>query len=371
MVAFGGRLGLACRVMRQICIVAIALVLAVPAYAQKKKKQEMPPEQAEAIKKFQEGQELEKAGQYDEAIAKYQEAFELFPDPGLYGRIAAAYQLKGNANKDFEAYRKAIEAYQKLLELLPEGTDEKTIAQINERIASLEAAIKAEEERKKKEEEDAKQRKLEDERKRQEAELEKQKEKERLEGMRPAFDAMVVSGVDQDISAVARLIAGGFLGWGRFALEGHLAFEGFLRVDNAKGVSGRSIGLDLGTRIGLGSRPNFQGPFVSLGGSFGLYGGKPRERKLDDEMEICQGFDSPEDPGSCSFDIDKNITGRFGLGYGFAASDFTTVAARLDFTYWLFSVDGTQGAGSVPAARVEKPQQTFSILLGLEFMRWF
>lgn len=356
--------------MRQTLIAVVALLIAVPAaYAQNDKK--MPPEQVEAIKIFKEGQELEKAGKYDEAIAKYEEAFELFPDPGLYGRIAGAYQLKGNANNDFEAYRKAIEAYQKLLEVLPEGTDEATINQINERITSLEEAIKAEEERKKKEEEDARQKKLEEERQRQEAELEKQRQKERFEGMRPAFDAMVVSGVDQDISAVARLIAGGFLGWGRFALEGHLAFEGFLRVDNTKGVSGRSVGLDLGTRIGLGSGPNFRGPFLSLGGSFGLYGGKPRERKLADAMETCQGFDSPEDPGSCAFDIDKNITGRFGFGYGFAASDKTTVAARLDLTYWMFSVDGTQGAGSVPAARVDKPQGSFSVLLGLEFMRWF
>lgn len=358
--------------MRKILIATIALLIAVPAaYAQDDKKKEMPPEQIEAIKLFKEGQALEKTGDYDGAIAKYQAAFDLFPDPGLYGRIAAAYQLKGNATKDFDAYQKAIEAYKKLLELLPETTDPATVTQINERIASLETAIKTEEERKKKEAEDAKQRKLEEERERQESELAKKREKERLEGMRPAFDAMVVSGVDQDVSAVARLIAGGFLGWGRFALEAHLAFEGFLRVNNDKGVSGRSVGLDLGTRIGLGSQPNFQGPFLSLGGSFGLYGGKPRERKLADAMEICQGFDSPEDPGSCAFDIDKNITGRFGFGYGFAASDKTTVAARLDFTYWLFSVDGTQGAGSVPAARVEKPQQSFSILLGLEFMRWF
>jgi hypothetical protein len=37
----------------------------------------------------------------------------------------------------------------------------------------------------------------------------------------------------------------------------------------------------------------------------------------------------------------------------------------------LFSVDGSQSAGSVPAARVDKPQQSYSILVGLEFMRWF
>lgn len=362
--------------MRKILIASLALMIAVPAaFGQPKDKdkqpQEQPPEQVEAIKLFKEGQELEKAGKYDEAIAKYEEAFKLYPDALLYARVAQAYQLKGNANKDFDAYRKAIEAYNKLLELLPEGTPEDQLAKVREQITSLEEAIQAEEERKKREEEEAKQKRIDEEKQRQEAELEKKRQQERLEGMRPAFNAMVVSGVDQDVSAIARLIAGGFLGWGRFALEGHLTFEGFLRVDNDKGVSGRSVGLDLGTRIGLGSEPNFRGPFLSLGGSFGLYSGKPRERKLADAMETCQGFDSPEDPGSCAFDIDKNITGRFGFGYGFAASDKTTVAARLDFTYWLFSVDGQQGAGSVPAARVDKPQASYSVLVGLEFMRWF
>jgi tetratricopeptide (TPR) repeat protein len=364
--------------MLRIAIASLALMIAVPAaVAQPKDKKQPPsekeqaPEQVEAVKLFNEGQELEKAGDFDGAIAKYEEAYQVYPDALLYARIANAHQLKGNANNDFDAYRKAVESYQKLLELLPEGTPEDQIAQVNERITQLEAAIKAEEERKAKDEEDAKQRKLEEERERQEAELEHKKQADRLEGMRPAFNAMVVSGVDQDISAVARLVAGGFLGWGRFALEGHLTFEGFLRVDNTKGVSGRSVGLDLGTRIGLGSDINFRGPFLSVGGSFGLYSGKPRERKLADAMETCMGFDSPDAPGTCAFDIDKNITGRAGFGYGFAASDKTTVAARLDFTYWLFSVDGSQSAGSVPAARVDKPQQSYSILVGLEFMRWF
>ena len=354
--------------MRRFAIALVLMIAAPVAFAQPA---DQPPEQAEAVKLFQEGQELEKAGKYDEAIAKYEEAYKLYPDALLYARIAQAYQLKGNANNDFDAYQKAIDAYNKLLELLPEGTPEDQLAKVREQITNLENAIKAEEERKARVAEEEKQKRIDEEKRQREAELEKQRQKERLEGMRPAFDAMVVSGVDQDISAVARLIAGGFLGWGRFALEAHLAFEGFLRVDNSKGVSGRSVGLDLGTRFGLTSRPNFQGPFLSLGGSFGLYSGKPRERKLADEMEVCRGFDSPEDPGSCAFDIDKNITGRFGFGYGFAASEKTTVAARLDFTYWLFSVDGEQSGGSVPAARVEKPQASYTILVGLEFMRWF
>lgn len=357
--------------MRKLPFVWILVaLLAVPsAWAQKGGDKELPPEQIEAQKIFAEGAELEKAGEYDQAIAKYKEAFDLFPDPGLWARIGQAYQLKGNRDSDFAAYEEAVEAYKKYLELDPNAS-EQVVTALNERIAELEKAIEDEKARVEKQAEEEKQRKLEEERERREAEERARKEREALEGMRPAFDAMVVGGVDQDISAVARLVAGGFLGWGRFALESHLVFEGFLRVDNAKGVSGRSLALDVGTRFAF-SDANFRGPFVAVGGSFGLYGGRPRERKLADDLETCMGFDTAENPGTCAFDIDKNITGRAGFGYGFAASDTTTVAVRLDATYWLFSVDGNQEAGSVPASRVEKPQGSFSLLLGLEFMRWF
>lgn len=334
-----------------------------------KQPQQPTPEQLEAKKKFAEGAELEKAGDYDQAIARYKEAFELFPDPGLWARIGQAYQLKGNKERDFDAYQAAVDAYKKYLEL-DANAEDKVVATINERIATLEKAIAEEKDRVEKQKEAERQQKIEEERQRREEEEKAHREKEAMQGMHPAIDALVVGGIDQDMSAVARLVGGGILGWDRFALEAHLVFEGFLRVDNTKGVSGRSLALDLGARYAFSGR-HFRGLFLDAGGSFGLYGGRPRERKLADNPDTCMGFDTPENPGTCSFDIDKNITARFGVGYGFAASKTTTVAVRLDGTFWLFSVDDSQSPGAVPASLVDKPQSSASVLLGLQFMRWF
>lgn len=354
-----------------ILAVAVAVAAAVFSTAGSALAQDgepLPPEQIAAQELFKEGNALEEESKFDEAVAKYEEAFEVFPDAGLWARIGQAYQKKGNAKRDFEAYKKAIAAYKKYLELDPNPA-EATVTELNSRVEKLEKAIADEEARIAREAEEAKKEKIEEERLVREEAERVRKEKEAKEGMRPAFNAMVVSGVDQDISAIARLIAGGFLNWGRFAVEGHVAFDGFLRVDDTKGLAGYSISLDLGTRFAF-SGENFRGPFIALGGSFGLLRGRPRDRKLTGDMETCAGFDDLS-PGNCAFDIDKNIAGRAGFGYGFAASKKTTVAVRLDFTYWLLSVDAEQSALSVPAARVDKPQASYSVLIGLEFMRWF
>ena len=328
---------------------------------------EQPPEQVEAQKLFAQGAELEKEKKYDEAIEKWKTAFDLFPDPGLWARIGQAYQLKGNDSNDYDDFRKAVEAYQKYLELSPEG-DEATSAAINERVTQLETAIAEEDDRVKRQKDAEKQQKIADEKALRDEEERKRKDKEELEGARTALDAVVVTGLDQDTALAARLLAGGFVGWGNFALEGHLAFEGFFQLAD-KGVSARSLTIiDLGMRLGFGGH-NFTGPFVSGGGGFGLFGGKPRERKITD-AEACAGFGAPEAPDECTFDVDKNITGRLGFGYGFATGKKSTVALRLDFTYWLLSVDGNQSASNVPASRVARPQQVFSVLVGFEFMRW-
>ncbi len=341
-----------------------------PALAQDapKASADLPPEQIEAQKLFAEGVTLEEEKNFGEAIEKWKVAFDLFPDPGLWARIGQAYQLKGNETNNYDDFRKSVAAYQKYLELAPEVNDA-TAKAINERINQLEAAIGEEDDRKKRLEDEAKQQKIAAEQALRDDEEQKRRDKEELTGTRPAIDAVVIAGLDQDTALAARLLAGGFLGWGNVALEGHLAFEGFFQLAD-KGVSAQSLTvIDLGLRYGLGGH-NFTGPYVSAGAGFGFFRGKPRERKLTDSPNICTGFGSPNDPNSCTFDIDKNITGRLGFGYGFATGKKSTVALRLDLTYWLLSVDGIQSESNVPASRVTKPQQVFSVLLGFEFMRW-
>lgn len=369
-------------------IAGLAAVLtwlaAAPAEAQPKKKkddqaqpadappaegepQEPTPEQIEATKKFQEGKALADEQRYEEAIAAFEAAFDIYPDPGLQFVIGEAYQLWGNQIVEgdraagFEKFRQSKAAYESFLELSPESP---IAEQVRERIAQLEESIANEEQRLREEEEArlAEQREAEEaERRAEEERLRKLREKE---GMQLALDAMVIAGAEQDLSAVARMMVGGLLGWGRFAFEGHLGVDGFLRVDSDRGVQGNAFALDLGARYGFADR--FVGPFVSGGGSFGLFLGRPRERRLSDDPDTCAGFAGND----CAFRIDKSLTGRLGFGYGFEASEKTTVAVRLEAQYWLFSVDGEQDAGSPPAALVEKPQSSIAFMLGLEFMRF-
>ncbi len=361
----------------QACLIVVALVAIAPslAFGQDAPPAEANPEATEtpaekATRLFKEGAAHEEAKEFDEAIAKYEEALATVEDFALYVRIGQANQLKGNTGPDFEAYKKAIKAYETYLEKAPEGPED--IAKVvNERITTLETALSDEEKRLKEKEESEKQQKIDEAREKREDEERDRKKKAKLDGMRLAIDGMIVAGLDQDMSIAARFIAGGMAGWKYFGLEAHLAFENFFPLSDEVGTSGRSLTiLDLGFRVGKGAK-NYQGIFASAGGGFGLFGGNPRERRLKDDPEVCAGFGDPNTPNSCKFDIDKNITGRFGLGYGFAASKLTTVAARLDFTYWLLSVDGEQSQENVPATLVSKPQQGFSVLVGLEFMRWF
>ena len=186
----------------------------------------------------------------------------------------------------------------------------------------------------------------------------------------PVLDASVFAGVDQDVTAIGRAFAGGMWVLGRFAPEAHLGFDGFLRLNGDAGVAARSFTLlDLGVRYAFTS-DRFTGPFASVGGSFGLFTGKPHERKISDEPEVCMS--APGSPDDCAFRIDKNAALRFGLGYGFASSDNATVAVRLDVNYWVFSVnDFEDQAPGAPVPRdIPRPQDTVSVMLGLEFMRW-
>ena len=72
------------------------------------------------------------------------------------------------------------------------------------------------------------------------------------------------------------------------------------------------------------------------------------------------------------YQIDKNLNARLGFGWGFRSGPKTTVGVRLDLHYWLLSLSDydPDRTGSPVPSMVPRPQQTFSVLIGLEFMRW-
>ncbi len=373
------------------CLVGIAALLAAsPADAQrkrkkKKKKQPVPVEapvedeaapatpdapatpqtpeekKAAAIVLFGEGRELAKEQKYDEAIKKFEEAFVLLPDPNLQFMIGEALQLDGTENRDYDKLRKSIEAYRRYVDLVPEGagTDK-----ANERIGQLEESVKQEEQRIARLADEEAQAKLDAELVIEKEEKKKQALLAKRKTMQIVGTGQVLAGADQLLSGILRMSGGGLLSWEKFAFEGRIGIDGFLRVDAEQGISARSFTLlDLGVRYGFNYR--YVGPFISGGAGFGIFTGKPRERKLKDDNETC-GFSG----GNCSFNIDKNISTRLAFGYGFEASDKSTVAFRLEVQGWLFSVDDVQEIGSPPAFDVEKPQSSIAIMAGLEFMRW-
>jgi hypothetical protein len=190
----------------------------------------------------------------------------------------------------------------------------------------------------------------------------------------PAAKASVSSGVDQDLSAIGRLQAGlMYTAVGNLAVEGHVGFEGFLRLDSSKGIAARSFTLlDLGVRYGIQS-PKFIGPYVVGGGGFGIFTGKPHERKVTD-AEVCESANIPPDEpqDECTYRIDKNLSARFGIGWGFKSGKKTTVGVRLDVTYWMFSLnDFDPDIMGAPIPReVPRPQSTWSVMIGIEFLRW-
>lgn len=315
--------------------------------------------QAKAIELFKAGQADLDGENFEDAISKFQQAFELFPDPGLQVKIGEAYQRDGTASLDYDKLRNAVAAYKKYVELVPEG---ETTDAVNGRIAQLEESIAAEDQRIKRVADEETQAKL-------DAELaQKEKEKKEREAllahkqMQVVLTGGVLAGADQQISGILRMSGGALLSWEHFALEGRVGIDGFLRVDADQGTQARSFTLiDVGAR--WGANYGYVGPFVSGGGSFGVFTGKPRERKLTQDADSCGG-------GDCAFDVDQNIVGRLAFGYGFKASGKSTVALRIEAQTWWLSVDPEQGIGKPPAADIAKPQLSTALMVGLEFMRW-
>jgi len=322
---------------------------------------EMTPEEKQkaAIALFTEGQALLTDRKFAESIEKFEKAFELFPDPGLKVKIGEAYQRDGTEQRDFDKLRKAIEAYQKYVELVPEG---ETTTKILERINQLEESIQAEEERIQRVADEETQAKLDEKLAREAEEKEKLAKEQEKKSMQKVLIGGILAGADQQVSGILRFSGGGMLSWEKFAVEARVGIDGFLRVDQDQGIQARSFTLvDVGARYGANYR--YVGPFVSGGASFGLFSGSPRERKLINDDKTCGG-------GDCSFDMDKNIATRLAFGYGFKATDKSTVALRIEAQTWFFSVDENQSIGNPNALDIEKPQTAVALMVGLEFMRW-
>jgi tetratricopeptide (TPR) repeat protein len=316
---------------------------------------------AAAIVLFGEGQALAKEQKYAEAIAKFEEAFLLLPDPNLQFMIGEAYQLDGTENRDYDKLRKSIDFYKRYVELVPEGagTDK-----ANERIVQLQESVDAEQDRIDRLADEETQAKLEAKLAAEKADKIRLAKLAKRTTMQVVGTGSVLAGADQQLSGILRMAGGGLLSWEKFAFEAKLGIDGFLRVDPDQGLSARSFTLvDLGARYGANYR--FVGPFVSGGASFGIFTGKPRERKLMGDNDTCGASG-----GDCSFNIDKNIAARLAFGYGFRANDKSTVAFRLEVQGWMFSVDDAQEIGSPPAGDVDKPQTSIAVMAGIEFLRW-
>jgi len=181
-------------------------------------------------------------------------------------------------------------------------------------------------------------------------------------------DAHLSSGVDRDATAIGRLHAGGLLLFDKLGIDAQLAFSGFLRISDAKGLEARSFSpINLGVRYAF-SDAKFTGPYMALGAGFGFLSGKPRERKVED-MDICA---TATNPNECSFDVKQQFNTRLGFGYGFRAGKTITVGVRLDLTYFAFNVvDGEdQPAGAPRPHDISRPVDTIAVLIGLEFLRW-
>jgi hypothetical protein len=182
-----------------------------------------------------------------------------------------------------------------------------------------------------------------------------------------ALGGMVSAGLDDKLSAIGRLSAGGMMVFGRLAPELHLALDGFARTSDDEGTQALSISIaDIGVRYAF-QDDRFTGAFGTFGLGYGLFVGGSNQINLSDDTETCASF-----PGNaCSFEVDKLLTGRLGFGWGFGMGEDMTMAARLDVTAWWYSAALEQPAGSPSHDDIKKPHIALSLLLGLELLRWY
>lgn len=90
------------------------------------------PTAAEARKYFQWGERLFKKAEYEEAIAKFEEAYRIKPHPVIFFNIAKCYEQLG-------AHAKALRNYREYLRLLPDAKDRETVS---EAIGAIERRLK-------------------------------------------------------------------------------------------------------------------------------------------------------------------------------------------------------------------------------------
>ena len=182
-----------------------------------------------------------------------------------------------------------------------------------------------------------------------------------------ALGAMISGGMDDKLTAIGRVSAGGMMVFGRFAPELHLGLDGFARTRGDQGTQALSLSIaDIGVRYAFQDQ-RFIGAFGTFGLGYGIFVGGSNQIDLADDTETCASF-----PGNdCSFDVDKLLTGRLGFGWGFAMGEDMTMAVRLDLGAWWYSAALEQPAGNPTHDDVKKPHVALSLLLGLELLRWY
>ncbi len=367
-----------------------ALVLAAPGLASGQDEPKKPSKEdlQKAKTLAQEGATAESNGELQTAIEKYKEAYGLFPDPNLLIKLGDTYRKNADNGEAVDTWQKYIDSITPLCGKFDEETCTKIDKQNGACVPKygdpeeedaekgpfdscvgrymgpvstrIETVKKEQVEQVEKDKEEAVKIAAEAERKRKAREAAQKVEDDKLP---MALNAILMIGADQQVTVVGRLMAGGMLRFGKFAPEAHLAFEGFFRAQDDRGTQGRSFSLDAGARYSLGTE-QVVGPFVGFGAGFGFFLGSPREINLKDDSTSCSG-----QPGNdCTIDVDKQISGRIGFGYGFKSGDKATVAIRIDVGTWWYSVDKTQDL--VPVGQIELPQIAHSVLVGIEFMRW-
>jgi tetratricopeptide (TPR) repeat protein len=185
-----------------------------------------PEQKQQATTEFQAGQQAEKQTppKLDEALDHYQKAFAIYPDPVLQLVIGEVHRRKGEdalKSEDFDAaiadFQAAVTAYNQYIVLAPTG---KEVDAAKQRIDALNQGIENAKQARDQKAAEAKKQAQDQAATQQKAVAQKQEEESEESGSQLALDGDLIIGVDKDTTALARLMAGGLLGWGRFAFEG-------------------------------------------------------------------------------------------------------------------------------------------------------
>lgn len=114
-----------------VCLLSLFVTLSAYAQSAPPSHQDLSPtEQQKLLQLIDAGQDAFDAGEFDTALASFQEAYALFEHPDLQYRIARCYEYLGD-------FLEAIDAYQRFLDATPDaderGRIEKTISVLTQR----------------------------------------------------------------------------------------------------------------------------------------------------------------------------------------------------------------------------------------------